>query len=300
VKYFGLFGRWIVYTNLFIALCATALTGETFVVLQIPASDYWYLLLIFFAVLFIYNLHYYKKAGRTNQADRDAWSYKRRSFLLTLVIISLVFITGTLAIRLKDIFLNNGELNYGFFVPLGIIFLLSLAYSHPIIPFTKVTLRQAGWLKMALLSFVWALATTAVPVWLQQEQRTAARYLAPLFVHRFFFIASIAVLFNIRDYTTDKTANIKTMAVLAGPYKTLKYGKWITALLNIAAAIWLADVFSFTRPLTIAALAIPILLVFCLYHFFSPGKTGSVFAWKNDGLILLKALILIFALTYSL
>jgi 4-hydroxybenzoate polyprenyltransferase len=297
-KHLRSFNEWTVYSNLFIALCAAGLTWETFVLLQAPVWLYWYLPLIFFSVLFIYNLHYYQKIKPGDGSDRYKWVFKYRHFSLGLMINCLLFITGGVALKFKDVFTENGKLRYLYIFLFAGILLVSLAYSHPIIPFTKKTLRQAGWLKLLLLGFVWAFATTILPVMMlyKLELTKDNTQLVALFVHRFIFIASIAVLFNIRDYAEDKKDNIKTIAVVAGPQQTLLYGKWITLVLNTVAGICLAGSFSFKQPAIIFSLVLPALLIFALYHFFKPGQDEAVFVWRHDGLMLLKALLLIFAL----
>ncbi len=297
MKTYRHFFAWIVYSNLFIALCATALTVETFVLLQLPASLNWYILLTFLATIFIYNLHYYQKITADRETDRLQWGLQHRKLQYWLTLLSLLFVLGGIAVHYKNIFLESGQFNLRNLVWFILMPVIAIAYSHPVMPWKRTTLRQIGWLKMASLSFVWSFATTILPVLMQPESGNSTNYLPVfcLFVHRFLFIGALSVLFNIRDYEEDKAANIKTIAVLSGPQRTLLYGKWISTALYVISAIWVVRLFSLDNLVLYIALALPAAFLFLLYQFFKPSQEEASFVILNDGLMLLKALLLIFA-----
>ena len=113
--------------------------------------------------------------------------------------------------------------------------------------------------------------------------------------HRFFFIAALSLLFNINDYAEDKKDGIKTIAVLIGPVKSLRYGKWVMTVLNVAAAFLLWYYFELLHPIYFAALLLPVVLLFLLFHRFLALKDEALFVIRYDGLMIVKALLLIFA-----
>jgi 4-hydroxybenzoate polyprenyltransferase len=155
---------------------------------------------------------------------------------------------------------------------------------------------------MVSLSFTWSFTTTVLPVWMllsHQKTHVSHSALAVLFVHRFFFIAALCVLFNINDYEEDKADDVKTIAVLLGPARTLRSGKWLVLIVNTITAIWLTGYFHLYSIQGYVAVFIPVLLLFWSYHRFSSLTDEAIFVLRYDGLMIVKALLLIFALLTS-
>lgn len=217
--------------------------------------------------------------------------------------LSLLLIIGGVIYHYPSIFEKNGQFNYRNLAWFIIIPLLALGYSYPLNPWNKKSLRQIGWLKMASLSFIWSFTTVVLPVLMLPSATTRSVdniYVVILFIHRFFFIAALSLLFNINDYDEDKKDDIKTIAVLIGPLKSLRYGKWLMTFLNIVAAFLLLYYFELLNPVYFAALLLPVILLFLLYHRFSASKNEAIFVIRYDGLMIVKALLLIFALLTGL
>lgn len=290
--------RFLIYSNLFIAGCALAQSWETFVLLRLPASQQWYLLLIFLCTLFVYCLHYYAKSRKDKQDARIDWSRKHHRLLLFFVISSAIFIAGGVIWHFNHIFLLNGVFNYSNLAWFIIIPLAALAYSHPLNPFNKKSLRQTGWVKVLLLSFIWSFTTTVLPVWMLHPSMPAVistTVLTAIFVHRFFFIFALCVLFNIYDYEEDKADGISTFAVMAGPANSLRYGKWITFAFNLLSAGWLLYSLHSADPIFIAALLVPAVWVWWLFIRFKPATDEVHFIFRYDGMMIVQALLCIFA-----
>jgi 4-hydroxybenzoate polyprenyltransferase len=295
--------RFIVYSNLFIASCALALTYETFYLLQLPPSLNWYLLLIFLCTVFVYSLHYFVKSKKDKTDSRLNWCRKNKKLLLSIILCSLLFITGGVVWHYKMIFIKDGHFNISNLAWFIFIPLLALGYSYPIIPLNKKSLRQVGWLKMASLSFIWSFTTVVLPVLMLPGNNYASNgyeFVWIVFIHRFFFIASLGFLFNVNDYEEDKKDGIKTIAVMLGSEKSLKYGKWVVLLLNVPASLLIWNYFALHHFDFLGATLIPVLLLFVLYQRFTASKDEAGFVLLHDGLMILKALLLIFAvLTFS-
>ena len=83
---------------------------------------------------------------------------------------------------------------------------------------------------------------------------------------------------------------------MLGPGKSILYGKWLMLLMNAVAAFFLLHYFELNNPLFYAALLLPVIIVFLLYHQFSPMKDETTFIIRYDGMMIVKALLLIFAL----
>jgi 4-hydroxybenzoate polyprenyltransferase len=289
----------IVYTNLFIATCALALTVETFILLKLPASINWYLLLLFLCTVFVYNLHYFQKSKKDKTDDRLRWCRQHKNWLFISIIASALLIAGGVIFHFNLIFLKGGALNYSNLALFIGIPLLALGYSHPLTPWNKKGLRQTGWFKIISLSFTWSFTTTVLPVLMLLPGKTipiTGITLTVLFIHRFFFIAALCVLFNINDYEEDKADGVKTLAVLLGPERSLRQGKWLALLLNSFSSLWFIDYFHMHSIPFYIAIFIPVGLLFYSYYRFYPAKDEAIFIIRYDGLMIVKALLLIFAL----
>jgi hypothetical protein len=297
------FVDFIVYSNVFIAACATAITAETFVLLHLPATLNWYLLFVFLSTLFIYSLHYYSKLNTGKTDSRLEWCRQHKRLLLAITITSLLLIAGGVWFHYQSIFLrSDGSFNLRNLIWFFAVPIVALAYSHPIFPGINKTLRQVGWLKMASLSFIWSFTTVILPLLMLPESLPGSTYtkITVLFFQRFIFIATLCLLFNIEDYIEDKADNIKTLAVVAGPAKSLLYGKWFSLLLNTIMAFCLAAAFSYTNGFIYPALLLPIAILHFQFHYFKPGRNKASFVVLHDGLMILKALLLIFAVHFLL
>ncbi len=289
----------LVYTNIFIGSCALALTWETFLLLQLPASLNWYLLLIFGATLFIYNLHYYAKLSGSKDDSRLHWCRANAKLMLGFVTGSFLFILGGVFWHRAAIFGTPGHWHTRNLIIFLIIPVLALGYTFPIFP-KKKSLRQIGWLKMITLSFIWTFSTLLLPLLLNDPASlTNESWLKvlSLFLQRFIFIAALSLLFNINDHEEDMRDGIRTFAVALGPEQSLRRGKWLMILLNSASLAWVLYGFGLLQPAPIAASVLFLLILFRAFDRFRPDPLESRFVMRYDGLMLIQALLLIFAIS---
>jgi 4-hydroxybenzoate polyprenyltransferase len=290
----------LIYSNIFIALCALALSTETFVLLKVDISYYWYPLLLFFCTLFTYSLHYYSKLKKNKNDTRSLWGHRHKPVLISAVIISAIAIAAISIWKVNYLLgLQNGSFNYFNLFLFISVPLLSLAYTHSIKPGNKKAIRNIGWLKMFFLSFIWTFTTTLLPILLFPSclpvEISLLRVLSLLF-HRFCFIASLSILFNIYDYEEDKAEGITTIAVTMGTQKILQLGARFTLLFNLISAVWLALTFRLYNPLYWLALLAPVLLLYLSFIYFKNTTDKAAFALRYDGMMIVKSLLLIFAL----
>lgn len=91
---------------------------------------------------------------------------------------------------------------------------LTIWYSINIIPFRRFsfTLRSIPFLKVFLISVIWS----AFTVFLASPESNAGTKEMMVFFERFFFIAAIAIPFDIRDAERDSKEQIRTFPVLLG------------------------------------------------------------------------------------
>lgn len=282
----------LVFSNLFIAVCAAALTWETSVLLQLPADSRWYIGLTGSATLFIYAFHYFSKQRSGKTGERLSWC-RSHPWVLPLSMGAGALISGWLILRnFKALFYQQSIFHFAL---LFLIPLLSFAYSHPVF-FKKI--RNIGWLKPLVLTCTWTAATTWAPVIIAGAGESyRGNDLSPglLFLHRFIFIAPLVVLFNLYDLEKDRQEGIRTPAVRLGEKKILASGKWIFTALNLLGALLLLYYFNLYQWTAVTALLLPAGLIYYLFSSFSRHTKELMFILKNDGLILLKAALLIFA-----
>lgn len=296
MKAITLFIRFFVYSNIFIACCALALTLETFYLLKLPASLNWFLLLTFLCTLFVYSLHYYSKT-HTEGSGRLGWNYENRKLIKSIILLSLFFIAGGVAWHYKAIFFPDGTFSIRNFIWFVIVPFVSLAYSHRLNPWSKKSLRQIGWLKLFSLSFVWSFTTVLLPVIMWTDASKCDPVLISiLFIQRFIFMMALCVLFNIKDAEEDKREGIRTYAAIYGPNKILQIGKWLFLILNLVSGYLLLYYFNLSGLYYWIAALIPVLLIFYSFQYFKPSIETAWFVFRYDGLMIVKALLLIFAI----
>ena len=91
---------------------------------------------------------------------------------------------------------------------------LSLAYSLPLLPFTRrKTIREFGWIKILVLTSVWTIVTSMLPMIYWNVPMLNYPYEILI---RFVFMLTLCIAFDIRDMQTDLDAGIFTLPNLIG------------------------------------------------------------------------------------
>jgi 4-hydroxybenzoate polyprenyltransferase len=215
--------------------------------------------------------------------------YRENKVLILSLLISVSFLITFLIISHFSVLFSKNNIFWSLLIPV-----LSIAYSFPFLPGGKA-LRHIGWLKLPLLSFVWSFATVVLPVFYSDLSTMSQPQILALFANRFFFIMALAMLFNVRDYEEDKKDKVVTPAVAFGPQKILFYGKGLMLFINIITGLLVCRYFNLYFTLQYIAVIIPVLFLFLLFHFFRFSRNEIEFSILHDGLIPVKALLLIFA-----
>lgn len=290
------FRRFIVFSNLFISLCAALLTAETLFLFRFPVSYHLFDLFVFSGTLFVYSLHYLLKKDLAVPDERQTWRKGNRQLFRYILFFSFSGVILTSLLLFQEIPNKSLATRTGILFILALIGLFSVFYSHPTRLLGNKSLRRFGKFKLLYLSLIWTVTTGLIPL-LFRENDLKIDYLHIIVfaVHRLIFIGSIAFLFNIYDYDEDKESGTNTFAVSWGQKRSLNIGKWSFLMLNLAAsALFILFAGNITTIFTIAVL-IPSVSVFFLYENFDPAEHESSFVLRHDGLIFIKALLLIFA-----
>lgn len=160
-------------------------------------------LLVFCSTLFVYNVHYLAKKSTPELSDRFGWSQHHRLWHYLLMSIGIVG-CGIAAFHLPQNIL----------LMCMVLAVLSFSYSIPLLPFKdKKRLKDFGWIKILVLTAVWTIVTSVLPI--LYHNRALADYPYEIMI-RFVFMFTLCVAFDIRDMQTDMEAGIATLPNIIG------------------------------------------------------------------------------------
>tara|TARA_Y100000589_G_scaffold331027_1_gene382748 strand:- start:70292 stop:71131 length:840 start_codon:yes stop_codon:yes gene_type:complete len=227
--------KFIVYSNIWVSLGASAFTAFAYVAYNLEPNLY-YLLFIFSSTLSVYTFHriirfYDQKPENNTLSERHLWIIAHKKSLLALFVLSTILSGYSLlhlpAYRLAKLLLPA--------------VLPVLLYILPSNKFFK-GLRHIPFLKVPVVGFIWMFLCGYIPLELEQID-----YTWHFLVAQMLFIIAITLPFEIRDIKVDTTENVKSFATALGIKNTQK----LALLLVIASyfLIW-AD-----TSITITALA---------------------------------------------
>ncbi|MFP4597669.1 MAG: UbiA family prenyltransferase [Persicimonas sp.] len=282
--------RTLIFSNIFIALAAVALTFETFYLLgaapAVHQTGSWGLgALVFFATLFVYNLDRLVSASREDAVEvteRHRWIRARRKWLWAAV--SLSTLGGLVSLAFVPV-----DVLWGL-VPLGAI---SLAYSLPVIAQEgkKLRLKDLPGLKIFLIALVWASVTVVLPALAAGADLFGADT-ALAFVERTIFIFAITLPFDVRDLERDRQAGIRTLPMKLGAART----RWLAVgLMVVFVAIVVAHYGLAVDGATVPLVASGLLTAVALW--FSDEVRGAMYyVGFLDGMMLVQGAMVVFFL----
>ena len=214
-KLFQPFLDFLLFSNVFMALCAVAQALVTFHLLK-TTPVYPVLGLLFVSTLGIYNFCILIDKNNAPQASpyvRIRWFYAHHRLMVTITIVCLLclvplFFLISIQSRLLLVFLG----------------VLSFAYGMPLFSVGdhKFGLRNIPGLKPFLITLVWTLSIVMLPILEAQDVNNIAISMRDgmiLLAKRFLFIAALTVPFDIRDLFEDRKTNLRTIPVVWGEKK---------------------------------------------------------------------------------
>jgi 4-hydroxybenzoate polyprenyltransferase len=210
----------ILFSSIFIALCAIGLCIETNILLGVPLNNFSFYCFVFGATLVQYNLHYLLKKAAVPNSERLRWSQKNR-------MIHVIFLLTGILLILFSFFSFHLE----HFVILALLGCISVLYSFPFLPFGKKRrIKDYGFLKIITLALLWTLVTVWFPVNVWQTDHGLFAF---VFAKRFVFMLVLCLLFDVRDIEIDSKEQINTLAVVLGKKKSYRLS-YILLLLFVA------------------------------------------------------------------
>ncbi len=269
----------LLFSNVFIACCAVAQGGITYLLLALPV-DYTVLTILGCATLALYNFSMIlarPQRPETSPFRRVRWVFRHERSLWIWTGLALV-IALVLGLRL----------HMPSFVLLGVMGAMGLAYNLPIVRVAgeqrRAGLRQITGLKLFYIGLVWVMSSVLLPV--AEAYHDDITILWPhvwqLMAWVFLFVVAITIPFDIRDIYQDRYYGLKTIPVLFGERKALVLS---TALLVVQMGwVWFSD-----YPLDVR-LALVIATAACLFLILSPPikKNEYYYFLFLDGTMLLQ------------
>jgi 4-hydroxybenzoate polyprenyltransferase len=206
----------LLFSNLFIALCAVAQALVTYHLLKVQPDKY-VLALVFFATLAMYNFS--MVMSRPKDPEKSPFKRVRWIFSHYRMTVSMTMISVLCLIPLGLFYLSIGAQFLMAFTALT-----AVAYNFPFLTLNqkKIGLRNIPGIKLFLIAMVWSVSCVLLPI-VEIENNHALSISSSdtllLVAKRFLFIAAITVPFDIRDLFQDKLYELKTIPVMLGEKK---------------------------------------------------------------------------------
>lgn len=294
---------YIFFSNYFYGLCAIALAIEGSLQQQIPLnSSFFYLFLFAVTVLYYTKAYIGEKRTGTGNPRSDWYGRNRRFVFASQVIFTIVtaLYLGTLLYRHFDFILH---LPYTHWLLMLLFPAVSLSYYGISDPrFSKFRLRNIGWLKPFIIGFVWAGLANIYPMMfysIEHEKVYVPDVIGLLlFIKNFMFVAVLSIMFDIKDYAADHNRQLKTFVVKAGLRKTIFAILIPLSTFGLASFVLYGSLRQFST-LKISLNVVPFVLLLMVAYSMHRRKSIFYYLIVIDGLMLIKGICGIFAMTYG-
>lgn len=265
---------YLIFGNIFIAVCSVLMVYYTFAVFNSPVS-YTLLGFVFFASISSYSFHSYLPTTEKEYSEKVKWVLTHRTYLLTSLLIGALGSAIFLFYLKQDIKL------------ILTLVLFTVLYSSPKIKFEKFTFfKQFGTAKTLYLAAIWTLVTVSLPLSAIVSYDTAAGVL--FFINRFFLIYAICILFDLKDKEYDIQRGIKSIVTILDERK-------IQVLFIICIILFFISSLAFyifmKSIAVIATLIIPGILLLFLLKKSKETKSDYWFSFVLDGVMMLSSIL---------
>jgi hypothetical protein len=287
------FLQWLFFGNYFLALCAIGLCMETNCLLHVPMSKL-LLLLSFLATVFYYNMAYITEKPPEEMNERSRWYFAHHATLVRLqwlmgagMVLSVFFFLKSFGRNLLS--QNLSVLTAALSFPTAALLYYGV---HPR-AFSFFKFREIGWLKPFLIGFSWSGMVTIFPLIFSCVERKISfqwsQEILLLFLVNLLLCSIIAILFDIKDYTTDYNLQLKTFIVKKGLSHTIRFVLLPLCFSEMLLAIFFARMQSFSLMPT-SLFLFPSAMMMFVFSFLKKERNLFFYLIIIDGLALMKAL----------
>jgi 4-hydroxybenzoate polyprenyltransferase len=282
------------YGNYFYGICVVANCIETSMLRHIQLNNTAFYLLMFSATVLYYNYPYARNYSTTNGNARTLWHIRNKKLIQWNQIILTVVVAGLLASFLYQNYnavFSMAPVNW--LLLLMFPFIAALYYGANFFS-RQYNIRSIGWLKPFIIGLIWAGLTNVYPELFNHIlSNTPFEFTLQgtmLFAKNTMFIAMLAIMFDVKDYAADSRNQLSTFVVKIGLRKTIFYILIPLPILGLATFISYAVTHNF-HIVSMILVMIPFLLLIVAALSFRKRRTLMYYLTVIDGLILLKALI---------
>ena len=191
--------RFLINSNIWVAICALALAASSEILLQ--TTNYQISQFVFFATIFTYNFQRIISIQKEKGHAWKNWFNKNSGVVYLLMFFALLMSVYQL-------------LNFKLSTQIAILLTGSLSFLYPF------GIRKIPFVKIFVISFVWSVSTMLLLA--LENNLSISQHIIWHLVSRFLFVFSITIPFDIRDLKYDAD-NIKTIPLFFG----LEKSKWI-------------------------------------------------------------------------
>jgi 4-hydroxybenzoate polyprenyltransferase len=260
----------LVYGNVFIALCAFAQVLVTYHFFPIPVNfdNNSYLLFVLLATYLQYNVQrgYYIINHVNPDSPRSKWVLKHKKIMGYTIGASLIVL----------LFLCNKLSWQSIAIMVGAEIISTLYYLQPF------NLRRHGYVKPFLISAVWVISCSLVPL---IENQLLTEHSIWFMASQFVFISVLCMLFDIKDNDKDFLSGVNTYANRFGVTVT----KVICALL-IIIGFTCFYVFKSDASSSIGSIILRLLLLLTILHTNDNRHAFYFYLWV-DGLLIIQTIL---------
>lgn len=294
---------YIFFSNYFYGICAVALSIEASLQQRLPLNSISFYVFIFALTALYYTKAYITEKRKNKGNPRSDWYWENKNFIIgsqiCLTIIVLIYIAFVLY-RHFDFILHLPLMLWASIFIFPFVAALYYGINHPRI--RRFSLRNIGWLKPFIIGFVWAGLVNIYPLVMYDIVHELV-YVPDiigilLFVKNFMFVTVLCIMFDIKDYAADNNLQLKTFVVKAGLRKTIFFILIPLSLLGLSSFILFGVIrhFSFLK---ISLNVVPFLLLIMVAYSLHKRKSIFYYLIVIDGLMLIKALCGITAMTFG-
>ena len=274
----------LIFSNIFIALCAVAQALVTYHMLD-AKPDMIVLAFLFFSTLCTYNFsiliqkHAIHKRSPFKRIRWVFWHYRFCVSTTIIAVISLIPLFFLLSLPAKLLL-----------VFLGVV---SIGYSLPLFSVNekKFGLRNIPGIKLFLIALVWSVSCVTFPILEINDEHLYHISFSDIFIltaKRFLFVAAITVPFDIRDLFQDKINDLKTIPTILG-----EKGAYAFCQFLLVAYLILLFIFNKKIDLDFIALTLTIILAGWLIFKSNWKKNEYYYFFYLDGTMALQYVFLL-------
>lgn len=249
-------------------------------------------------VVWFYTKAYIQQNQSSTQNERTAWYVQNRKHILNTQMGFVISMPILAVVLLPNVYKSLQLITVNQWLLLSIPIVLAIGYYGIN---EKLNLRRFLLLKPISIAVIWSFIASFLPIVYNQLQTQKDLFIEHRvwnwFLVNFFFVLTIAIMFDIKDYAADANVPIKTFVTKYGLKNTIKNGLIPLCVVNIIVFYLFWNRY-FTNDVLLYINLIPYLLLLAvcisLYH----PKKIFYYLIVIDGLMFVKALINIISFKY--